>query len=531
MTRLSFNTERVIDTSLECFMFLARNLDIADRLIGKPFHIEKTGKEGYRGGLLGFRGKLQLTDFAVEDLGKGCTIKYALQIISLVFLAKGHFHIVVSGRPEDGKTRVSVSINAESRSFTSLAFRIGRTRFHSMTEALFDGFEQAARMLAYNPEGAMKQLNEDQKVLLREHLSNQLKEREPAALSTAMALLSIIHADTKSLVKFSAPAPQPRKSRYEVRITPEVREEFVNSFAQLAKLGSFFARGKREERESLGREIYDKMVELGKRLYATYVLLEIHGYLTSFLDYSAGMYLGIEAEGEDAELPWELLHNGDDFLALLIPVSRIPGEARYSKPIQKIHSVLILAPNPYDDLSETFNEAQAIYEVLRQSPGFHVKILMGSDATKENFLREFEQGRYQALHYSGHSEYNRESPRSSYLILNDGRKLRADELNRLAKEKDLKLVFLNSCFSAIGNRERMDVAGLADAFVKSGVPCVLGMRWEVSDKGARIFATHFYQELQKAGNPAEALRKARRRVGESLDWEDPAWAAPIMYTT
>jgi CHAT domain-containing protein len=71
--------------------------------------------------------------------------------------------------------------------------------------------------------------------------------------------------------------------------------------------------------------------------------------------------------------------------------------------------------------------------------------------------------------------------------------------------------------------------GLADSFVKVGVPYVIGMSWSISDAGAIVLAEEFYNRLMITKDPGGSLQRARLKTGERFDWKDPVWAAPIMY--
>ena len=194
-----------------------------------------------------------------------------------------------------------------------------------------------------------------------------------------------------------------------------------------------------------------------------------------------------------------------------------------------INGILVVASNPLSDLENVEIEGKTVLNSIKNLPRVKTKLLCGDDASKENVIEAIKSGEYQAIHYSGHSNFEERSPGTSYLLMKHGRHLMADDLARLSKENDLRLVFLNSCLSAATRIDLFQITGLASAFVKTGVPYVIGMRWSVTDKGATLLSQEFYKELISTKDPVEALRKSRIYVGHRTDWKDPAWAAPVIY--
>lgn len=244
--------------------------------------------------------------------------------------------------------------------------------------------------------------------------------------------------------------------------------------------------------------------------------------------------LRIESEGYISLLPWELLYNGQDFLCLRSGTFRV--ESGLGKSVEKesdIKGILIVASNARNDLVNLDLEAKIILDSIKNISGIKIKLLSGDEASKENVIKEIRTREYQVIHYSGHSKFEEKAPGSSYLLLNDEKHLMADELARLSRENNLRLVFLNSCLSGATtvDNDLLNITGLASAFVKTGVPYVIGMKWNISDYGATLLSQVFYKNYVASKDPVEALREARRYVGEMTDWKDPAWAAPIIYAS
>ena len=104
--------------------------------------------------------------------------------------------------------------------------------------------------------------------------------------------------------------------------------------------------------------------------------------------------------------------------------------------------------------------------------------------------------------------------------------MRASDLNaeRLA---GVDLVFLAACDTAPGfaDGDREGVAGLARAFIGSGVSSVVATLWAVDDQAAARLATTFHTHLLEGKSPAQALRLAQLALLSNPSSSAPfAWA-------
>jgi hypothetical protein len=435
---------------------------------------------------------------------------------------------------EESGLEVCAKIRPISGPEKALWLRPTRTLWLDALFALVERVAEAAeRLSGISSEAKIPALADpERQARLREHLQTRgvLSRAMGVGMERAAGWMSVLELEDHVVVRFQANLPRPRRGQETLPVDRVGVEKLAHAFRRLAEAGNAFTtvRGE-DERRTLGRDLHARLTRLGRRLYELYVPKETHGYLTSLLDAHPRSPLVLETEGRLRALPWELLHNGDDFLSLLLPMARTPVRAAEGRRERlSIRRVLLVVPE--SDLGEALDEVRAIHRALsRGDLALNVEVLSGREATKEKLLRALQEGRFDAFHFSGHSGCE-EPAGASYLRLGAGRKLRADELRRVAGESGLQLVFLNSCESATPASTRGDdVVGLADAFAGHGVPCVVGMRWPVSDRGARILALTFYRSLAERGEPALALREARLAVGSELDWEDPAWAAPLLY--
>lgn len=520
-------------TRLDDFRFAVHHPDIGLSLLDPSLGLSQAGEGMYRGRLLGLGIEWKTISASVEK--PGCGHWSFMVRFSARFPPVGiAWQLDVNAQADGQGLIIHACLRPLSSVWMNFWLGFSQSVWQETIYALCGNLGRAAERLSRDPpDELLRSLStSEQRERLKEHLETRTRTSPSAALEPprSMTLLSILEAGEQTFIRFHTNVPRLRRGQQILRICPEERDRLISSFEKLAQAGSAFStlRGT-QERHAVGRDLHERLIQLGRELYGLYIPKDTHGYLTSLLDAHPQGPFRIEIEGGARALPWELLHNGEDFLAFLLPLARTPIQAtevqRSFGPVQR---VLLIVPK--SDLDEALVETQAIHDVLTKDLAIDVEILSGKEATKEKIIQTLQMGAFDAIHYSGHSHHDPELASASHLVLNQGRKLRAEELRRLIQECGLKFIFLNSCESgsAVGHHH-VAVAGLADAFVQSGIPCVIGMRWPVSDRGARELALTFYQALAKLGDPAEALRRARLAVGTAFDWEDPAWAAPLMY--
>jgi CHAT domain len=234
--------------------------------------------------------------------------------------------------------------------------------------------------------------------------------------------------------------------------------------------------------------------------------------------------------------PYELLHDGDDFLCLKYSFYRYPISVAESPPFVvtgRFNRALLVAANPghgYADISEVFDEVQQISKSL-SSKDVDCTILDADHATIDEFIRCFEANSFDLVHFACHSVFDSVNPDKSAIVLgtpsSGPQHLDAISLRKYMRDVEVQIAFLNSCRSASEGIPR-DSAGLVDCIVRGGVPCVIGMQWPISSDHAVWIAIEFYRRLLAGDSPESALRKTRRAFGTTHGWEDLSWGCPVL---
>ena len=99
--------------------------------------------------------------------------------------------------------------------------------------------------------------------------------------------------------------------------------------------------------------------------------------------------------------------------------------------------------------------------------------------------------------------------------------------NLLSDQNVLRLVVLNSCEGA---RTTLTdpYAGVATTLVQLGVPAVVAMQFEISDRAAIVFAEELYTNLIGRRDPIDAsVAEARKAIYSDVDRVE--WATPVLF--
>jgi beta-lactam-binding protein with PASTA domain/CHAT domain-containing protein len=244
---------------------------------------------------------------------------------------------------------------------------------------------------------------------------------------------------------------------------------------------------------------------------------------------------------ELAQLPWEFLYDPslDQYLCLSYkrPLVRYlnlpqPVEPLGVKPPLRVLGMVANPSDPTLDELDVEREKRLVDEATKelQAKGL-VELRWAEGETFDDLQEEMLHGTWHVFHFIGHGDFN-PSREEGAIALSDeeGQKrlLGARNLaNLLTDQFSLRLVFLNSCEGA-KSREGDAFSSAATTLVRQGVPAVVAMQYEITDKAAITFARSFYRGIA-AGLPVDAAVAVGRtslsnKVGHTLEW-----ATPVLY--
>lgn len=524
MTKVHMERGRILDVKPEIVLCLCENFDVWDAVLDQV-----CAQKLQNGVFKAERGGAQVRhELLSSEVHSGWGMVKYLITISKLGLQLQTVSAMKYSSTIDNRTSVECILDLEASGISGMVLKFFEKRSQKLADEAITNLDKACTIISKHPEEARKKLTDEQIKILGRYLA---MDKEEELTSSHHVSLNIFPSGESSIVKLETNVPKNRKTFLSIE---SQEKDFSKFFSHIIELGGLYTRGSVDIQKKSVKRFQKSVYQLGRDLHDTYIKEELHAYLVSALDHSDGILLQVTSDGKDALIPWELLHDGDDYLCMKTNMVRVATTIPEVSPYKaRIDNILVVGSYPddsskYEQLPEVENEVKAIEESLSHIIG--VKLLCGEDATKEKVLKEIRSGKYQALHFSGHSFIDKDVPFLSYLVLRGDAELSVEELKTLATETDLQLVFLNSCYSGanefIGTKELM---GFADALLKSHIPYVVGMQWSVTDQGASNFAKEFYDQILHKKRPEEAVRIARRRTGEIFDWKDPIWAAPIIY--
>ncbi|MBK8051067.1 MAG: CHAT domain-containing protein [Anaerolineales bacterium] len=186
---------------------------------------------------------------------------------------------------------------------------------------------------------------------------------------------------------------------------------------QIDQLGSLL-NGLIDERQPRPRRAgeVDPLASLCRVLYAQVLPTEIRRGLEAL---APGAALNIATN--DPALPWDLLHDGEDHLALRYTVAR---SLLTNRPPQSPSPVVapswsaLLIGNPTGDLPSAAEEIEQVARLIEATPGAAMaRILMRMRATKDAVCQHLAGGAYRLIHYAGHAHIDQGAPERSGLLL------------------------------------------------------------------------------------------------------------------
>jgi hypothetical protein len=244
---------------------------------------------------------------------------------------------------------------------------------------------------------------------------------------------------------------------------------------------------------------------------------------------------------ELADLPWEFLYDGRDFLALSdeTPIIRYlelpnpPRPMRVDLPLRIL--VSISSPDDLPPLDVDAERAKIERSLRHLTARGLVEVDFADDASLPTLQRTLRQARgagrpYHVWHYIGHGMFDPTSEASVLAFTSESGTsyhVGGFQLGTLFNSyPDLRLALLNACEGARASQAD-PFAGVAAALVERGVPAVIGMQFEITDRAAITFSGEFYAALVDGLPVDAALIEARRAVFFLPNWVE--WATPVLF--
>ncbi|MEV6812179.1 hypothetical protein, partial [Micromonospora sp. NPDC051296] len=266
------------------------------------------------------------------------------------------------------------------------------------------------------------------------------------------------------------------------------------------------------------------LVALGRRLFTLIGLDQITAAVDGPASGGEPIVLAIEAASGIPDLPWELLHDGVDFLAVrqrpMVPIRVLPGDRDSTPPRHRELRVLFMACSPDETSYELDPDAEAglieTTSTLHRLPlTFDIEPTGCLDDLRERHQAQ-SSGYYDVIHLTGHAQWDStgrpvfvtETPFGSAFLAD------AEALTGALREANSRVLFLSGCHTA-----RRSVAGqeasLAEQLVAQVAPAVIGWGHTVEDSGATQATAEIYLSLMAGHTLTYAMSRAYRLLHDS----------------
>jgi YVTN family beta-propeller protein len=284
--------------------------------------------------------------------------------------------------------------------------------------------------------------------------------------------------------------------------------------------------------------------EFGSRLFRSVFHDQVASALTASLDQAEGRDAGLRVRlrlteaPELADLPWEYLYDTDArrFLALSewTPVVRyldLPGRIR-PLPVHPPLRILVVVASPSDfpplDVDAEWDRLQVALRDLQHDGRVHLE--RTPNGTMAELQRQLRRGQHHVFHYIGHGRYDPQL--GDGLLAMEGLTGRAQPISGsdlgalLHDHRTLRLALLNSCEGARGGRTD-PYSGTAQSLVYQGIPAVVAMQFEITDRAAIVFTRGFYEAVADGYPLDAAMAEARKTI--RLQPNQVEWGTPVLY--
>lgn len=242
---------------------------------------------------------------------------------------------------------------------------------------------------------------------------------------------------------------------------------------------------------------------------------------------------------ELAALPWEFLYDPDRSayvcLSSSTPIVRflelpqLPQAPAVTLPLRVLG--MITSPKNLaglDIVNEKLRIGKAT-EDLRAKGLCEVIWLEGK--TWYDLQRAMRRGPWHIFHFIGHGGFDSYAEEGLVALednMGEAHFLSATKLGRLlADHRSLRLVVLNSCEGGRGS-VRDIFSSTAALLVHQGIPAVLAMQYEITDRAAIELSHAFYESLTEGMAVDTAVSEARKAISIGLE-NTVEWGTPVLY--
>ncbi len=235
---------------------------------------------------------------------------------------------------------------------------------------------------------------------------------------------------------------------------------------------------------------------------------------------------------EQAQLPWELLYDGNHHLSLAedIHLNRYVtffGDRQPFKPVEPVRVLFVIA-RPNDQADLPLYERDAMVQELRRLANLgKVEITILEQATFANFALEAQTGKFHIVHFDGHGSFEGEGLLCFENPAGGTDPVSASQMAQALQDSGVRLVVLSACMSAtVGGNSVFN--STAPALIRAKIPAVVAHQFSVPFTASLAFVKAFYNAIGHGASISAAVADGRQAIAQ--DPQAPAvWFYPVLY--
>ncbi|GEM_PF-5121271 len=230
-----------------------------------------------------------------------------------------------------------------------------------------------------------------------------------------------------------------------------------------------------------------------------------------------------------AQLPWELIHDGTDHLALeeVIHLNRYVtyfGDRGPFEPVEQLNILYVIArPADQTHLPDYYESDELIKSMSNLIHKGRARVDILEVATLAEMQKAVKNGNYHIIHWDGHGGFRdgvgllcfeNEANQTDYVS--------AQQLADILKDSSVRLVLLSACQSAmVGGTSIFNTFG--PALIRNKVPAVIAFQYTVPVIATSAFTKEFYRSLARGEPISAAVADGRKKMtGMTRTWFFPA---------
>jgi len=240
-----------------------------------------------------------------------------------------------------------------------------------------------------------------------------------------------------------------------------------------------------------------------------------------------------------AALPWEFLYDSrrGEYLCLSLhtPLVRYlelpqpPQPLTITSPLKILG--MIVSPidlNPLDTAREKLRVDESLKPLLARGAA---QITWLEGQTWRDLQKAMRSDTFHIFHFIGHGRFDAPTDEGQLALADENNRasfVTATQLSRLlADYRSLRLAVLNACEGGMGGTQDI-FSSTASILVRRGLPAVLAMQYEITDKAAIEFARAFYESLAEGFAVDASVSEARKALTMAIN-NTIEWGTPILF--